>query len=156
MRERSIKTMLSAHHWLKQQERRHRCYVHNVTQGWRQKLRIDIVSLEIKIIVATLRISGRINIGNLLAMKHSNTSMINAFAVASLSIAVIVLAIKKPRCDCKNDLQQEEASSVQQPLSPRPTRSRGQRELRKFWIRSEPNMHYKYDCLNIFDQPISQ
>ena len=71
------------------------------------------MSLEIKIIVATLRISGRINIGNLLAMKHSNTSIINAFAVVSLSIAVIVLAIKKPRCDCINDLQQEEASSVQ-------------------------------------------
>jgi len=106
--------------------------VHNVTQEGTQKLGIDIVSRQAKIIVATLRISGSINIGNLLAMKHSDTSMINAIAVTLLSIAVIFLAIKKPRCDCKNNLQQEEASSVQQPLSPRPTRSIGQRELRKF------------------------
>lgn len=65
-------------------------------------------------------------------MQNSISSMINAAAVALLAIAVIFLAIKEPRCDCKINPQQDEASSTQQPSPPRPTTSRGQRELRKF------------------------
>ena len=53
-------------------------------------------------------------------------------AVALLAVAVIVLAIKEPRCDCQNDLPSAEMPSGQQNQSPRPSRSGRQRELRRF------------------------
>ena len=57
---------------------------------------------------------------------------IHSVAVALLAIAVIVLAIKEPRCDCQNDLPSVETPSRQQDSVPRPSKTGRSRELRKF------------------------
>jgi len=85
-----------------------------------------------KVSAAALRLSGNMNSNNLLVMQNINSSIINATAVALLAIAVILLAIKEPRCACENNPQKVEASSVQPPSPSRATGSRRQRELRKF------------------------
>ena len=56
----------------------------------------------------------------------------NALAVALLAVAVIVLAINEPQCDCTNDLPSAATTIAPQASPPRPSGTGRQRELRKF------------------------
>ena len=57
----------------------------------------------------------------------------NSVAVALLAIAVIVLAIKEPRCDSDNNIPSTESTN-QRLSSPNPSVTVRRRELRKFWV----------------------
>lgn len=66
-----------------------------------------------------------------LMMKSSQPS-VSSIAVVLLAVAVIVLAIKEPRCDCENGLPLVETPNSQQASPQRPSAIGRQRELRKF------------------------
>ena len=63
---------------------------------------------------------------------NTSSAPIHSLAVALLAVAVIVLAIKEPRCECDNDLPSSETPAARQAEQPRPSRTGRQRELRKF------------------------
>ena len=65
-------------------------------------------------------------------MKKSSPTPINSIAVVFLAVAVIVLSIKEPRCDCEHDLPRVELPTTQQASPPQPSTPGRQRELRKF------------------------
>ena len=67
-----------------------------------------------------------------LGLMNNKTASINSSVVVLLAIAVIVLAIKEPRCDCDNDMPSAETTTGQQDSMQRPSRTGRQRELRKF------------------------
>ena len=56
----------------------------------------------------------------------------NSIAVALLAIAVIVLAIKEPHCNCENSSETVQTPIRQQTTAPRRSRTQIQRELGKF------------------------
>lgn len=64
-------------------------------------------------------------------MMKSSPPTINSIAVVFLAVAVIVLAMKEPRCDCEHNLPRVEMPRTQQ-ASPQPSAPGRQRELRKF------------------------
>ncbi|QNI58564.1 hypothetical protein SynBIOSU31_01694 [Synechococcus sp. BIOS-U3-1] len=63
---------------------------------------------------------------------NNRSTPINSLAVALLAVAVIVLAMNEPRCDCKNDMLSTETPTSQKESSLGPLRAGRQRELRKF------------------------
>ena len=65
-------------------------------------------------------------------MMKSSQPPVSSIAVALLAVAVIVLAIKEPQCDCKSSLPLVETPTSQQASPQRPSTSGRQRELRKF------------------------
>lgn len=65
-------------------------------------------------------------------MMKSGQPPVSSIAVALLAVAVIVLAIKEPRCDCENGLPLVETPTSQQASPQRPSAGGRQRELRKF------------------------
>ena len=65
-------------------------------------------------------------------MKKSSPLPINSIAVVFLAVAVILLAIKEPRCDCEHDSPRVEMPTTQQASPTQPSIPGRQRELRKF------------------------
>jgi len=63
---------------------------------------------------------------------NSSSSPINSIAVALMAIAVILLAIKEPRCDCEVENPSADTLNTQKGSPARPSRTGRQRELRKF------------------------
>jgi hypothetical protein len=67
-----------------------------------------------------------------LELMNSSGPPLNSIAVALLAIAVIVLAIKEPRCNCESDVPAAETPATPQAPPARPSKTGRQRELRKF------------------------
>jgi len=65
-------------------------------------------------------------------MMKSSLAPLNSVAVSILAVAVIVLAIKEPRCDSAGGLLRVETPTRQKAPPQQPTVSGHQRELRKF------------------------
>ena len=66
------------------------------------------------------------------SMTSNNKVPINSIAVALMALAVIVLAIKEPRCNCDQEAASTETTTPPQSSLPVRSRTQIQRELGKF------------------------
>jgi len=65
-------------------------------------------------------------------MKGETKAPIHSIAVGLLAVAVIVLALKEPHCNCKDNPSAVEKTRHQQTTAPGRSRTRIQRELGQF------------------------